>query len=132
MILYGSSLSPYARKVLAFAAEKGIELEVQPIGAGLGQPGEDFLEASPFRKMRLSAPNSANDLAGAAAVATGLAAGALALAVALRADVFAGAGRSRLRFVAGVEGFRLVLFHAGYRASDVPAGSPTPFPGKGS
>jgi len=51
MILYGSSLSPYARKVLAFAAEKGIELEVQPTGAGLGQPSEDFLEASPFRKM---------------------------------------------------------------------------------
>src|SRR5688572_13219179 len=88
--------------------------------------------ASPFKKMRLSAPNSANDLAGAAAVATGLAARALALALALRADVFAGARRSRLRFVAGVEGFRLVLFHAGYRASDVPAGSPTPFLGKGS
>ena len=27
MILYGSSLSPYVRKVLAFAAEKGVELE---------------------------------------------------------------------------------------------------------
>ena len=51
MILYGSSLSPFARKVLAFASEKGIELELQPTGAGPGQPSEDFLEASPFRKM---------------------------------------------------------------------------------
>lgn len=51
MILYGSSLSPYVRKVLAFAAEKGVELEVQPTGAGLGQPSEEFLAASPLRKM---------------------------------------------------------------------------------
>ncbi|HVU31558.1 MAG TPA: glutathione S-transferase family protein [Sphingomicrobium sp.] len=51
MILYGSSLSPYARKVLAFAAEKGLELELEPTGAALGQPSEGFLEASPFRKM---------------------------------------------------------------------------------
>jgi len=51
MILYGSSLSPYARKVLAFASEKGIELELQPTGPAPGQPCEGFLEASPFRKM---------------------------------------------------------------------------------
>jgi glutathione S-transferase len=51
MILYGSSLSPYARKVLAFAAEKGIELELRPTGSAPGQPSEEFLEASPFRKM---------------------------------------------------------------------------------
>src|SRR3569833_3269694 len=49
MIVYGSSLSPYVRKVLAFAAEKGIELDLQP--TGLPQFSEDFLEASPFRKM---------------------------------------------------------------------------------
>jgi glutathione S-transferase len=49
MILYGSSLSPYARKVLAFAAEKGIELELQPTGFPNFNP--DFLEVSPFRKM---------------------------------------------------------------------------------
>ena len=30
MILCGSSLSPFVRKVLAFAAEKGVELELQP------------------------------------------------------------------------------------------------------
>lgn len=49
MILYGSSLSPYARKVLAFAAEKGIELELQP--TGFPNPSPEFLDASPFRKM---------------------------------------------------------------------------------
>jgi glutathione S-transferase len=51
MILYGSSLSPYARKVLAFAGEKGVELELRPTGAAPGQPSEDFIAASPFRKM---------------------------------------------------------------------------------
>ena len=30
MIVYGSSLSPFVRKVLAFAAEKGIEVELKP------------------------------------------------------------------------------------------------------
>ena len=49
MILYGSSLSPFARKVLAFASEKGIELELQP--TSLTDPDPAFLEASPFRKM---------------------------------------------------------------------------------
>ena len=51
MILYGSSLSPYVRKVLAFAAEKGIELELRPTGDAPGQPGPEFLAASPTRKM---------------------------------------------------------------------------------
>ena len=49
MILYGSSMSPYVRKVLAFAGEKGIELDVQPIG--IGDPNPDFRAASPFGKM---------------------------------------------------------------------------------
>ena len=49
MILYGSSLSPFVRKVLAFAAEKGLDLEVQP--TGFPNPSDEFLEASPFRKM---------------------------------------------------------------------------------
>jgi glutathione S-transferase len=49
MIIYGSSLSPYVRKVLAFAAEKGIEFEVQSTGFPDHSP--DFLQASPFRKM---------------------------------------------------------------------------------
>src|SRR5437868_3197207 len=49
MILYGSSLSPFARKVLAYAAEKGIELDLQPTGFPNHSP--EYLEASPFRKM---------------------------------------------------------------------------------
>ncbi|HEX8532749.1 MAG TPA: glutathione S-transferase family protein [Allosphingosinicella sp.] len=49
MIVYGSSLSPYVRKVLAFAAEKGIEVESRPIGIGDRDP--EFREASPFGKM---------------------------------------------------------------------------------
>jgi glutathione S-transferase len=49
MILYGSSLSPYVRKVLACADEKGIALDLQP--TGFPNPGPEFLEASPFRKM---------------------------------------------------------------------------------
>lgn len=49
MILYGSSMSPFVRKALAFANEKGIELEVRPIGIGDRDP--DFRKASPFGKM---------------------------------------------------------------------------------
>jgi len=49
MILYGSSLSPFVRKTLAFAAEKGIELELQQAGMGGGPP--EFKLASPFGKM---------------------------------------------------------------------------------
>jgi glutathione S-transferase len=49
MILYGSSMSPYVRKVLAFAAEKDLELEVQPTGFPNHSP--EFIAASPFRKM---------------------------------------------------------------------------------
>ncbi len=49
MIVFGSSFSPFVRKVLAFAAEKGIEVESRPIGLGSTDP--EFLAASPFRKM---------------------------------------------------------------------------------
>jgi len=49
MILYGSSLSPYVRKVLAFAAEKGIALDLQPTGFPDRKP--EFCESSPFNKM---------------------------------------------------------------------------------
>jgi glutathione S-transferase len=49
MIVYGSSLSPFVRKVLAFGAEKGLALEHRPLGLGADDP--DFLEASPFRKI---------------------------------------------------------------------------------
>ncbi len=49
MIVYGSTLSPYVRKVTVFAAEKGLEFEVQPAGMGRGSP--EFHAASPFGKM---------------------------------------------------------------------------------
>ena len=49
MIIYGSSLSPFVRKVLAFADEKGIEVDLQSTGFPNHSP--EYLEASPFRKM---------------------------------------------------------------------------------
>ena len=49
MIVYGSSMSPFVRKVLAFAAEKGIAVELKPLGLGSKEP--DFVEASPFGKI---------------------------------------------------------------------------------
>ncbi|MGA9582797.1 MAG: glutathione S-transferase family protein [Allosphingosinicella sp.] len=49
MIVYGASLSPFVRKVLAYGAEKGLELEHKPVGIGSDDPG--FVAASPFRKM---------------------------------------------------------------------------------
>jgi glutathione S-transferase len=49
MILFGSHFSPFVRKVLVYAAEKGIELEVRNIG--LGSPDPDFKAASPMGKM---------------------------------------------------------------------------------
>ena len=49
IIIYGSSLSPFVRKVLAFAAEKGIEIDLQP--TGFPDRSAEFCEASPFNKM---------------------------------------------------------------------------------
>src|SRR4051812_18130349 len=49
MIVYGNTLSPFVRKTLAFAAEKGIEVEL--VAAGMGQGPAEFKQASPFGKM---------------------------------------------------------------------------------
>lgn len=49
MIVYGASLSPFVRKVLAYGAEKGLELDHKPLGLGSDDP--DFLASSPFRKI---------------------------------------------------------------------------------
>ncbi|WP_404335074.1 glutathione S-transferase family protein [Sphingomonas sp. MMS12-HWE2-04] len=49
MIVFGSTLSPYVRKVMVFGAEKGLTLELQ--AGGMGRGGPDFEAASPFRKM---------------------------------------------------------------------------------
>jgi glutathione S-transferase len=49
MIVYGALPSPFVRKVLMFAGEKGVEVDFQP--GGFGQGGEPFAEASPFGKI---------------------------------------------------------------------------------
>lgn len=49
MIVFGSTLSPYVRKVMVFGAEKGLGLELK--AAGMGRGGPDFEATSPFRKM---------------------------------------------------------------------------------
>lgn len=49
MIVYGNTLSPFVRKTLAFAAEKGIEVEL--VAAGMGQGPPEFQRSSPFGKM---------------------------------------------------------------------------------
>ncbi len=49
MKLFGSSFSPFVRKVLAYAAERGIDLEM--IQTTLNTTDPDFLRASPLRKM---------------------------------------------------------------------------------
>jgi glutathione S-transferase len=49
MIIYGSTLSPFVRKVVAAAAEKGLDFELQPTGFPDYEP--DFLAASPLKKM---------------------------------------------------------------------------------
>jgi glutathione S-transferase len=49
MIIYGGTLSPFVRKAVVFAIEKGVEFElVQAFGA-MGPP--EFREASPFGKI---------------------------------------------------------------------------------
>ncbi|HEY5409492.1 MAG TPA: glutathione S-transferase family protein [Caulobacteraceae bacterium] len=49
MIVFGSPLSPFVRKVHVFAAEKGVEIAE---GATRGpEPLAEFLAASPFRKI---------------------------------------------------------------------------------
>lgn len=49
MILYGSTFSPFVRKCVVFATEKGMAMEV--VAVGLGDPNPDFRAASPLGKM---------------------------------------------------------------------------------
>jgi glutathione S-transferase len=49
MVLYGAPVSPYVRKVLVYAAERGLEVQLVPVG--IGDPNPDFVAASPFKKM---------------------------------------------------------------------------------
>ena len=49
MILYGSSLSPFVRKTMAYLSEKGLSAELKPVV--FQAPDEAFRSASPFGKM---------------------------------------------------------------------------------
>lgn len=49
MIIYGGTLSPYVRKAVVFAIEKGIEFELVQAFGPMGPP--EFKQASPFGKI---------------------------------------------------------------------------------
>jgi glutathione S-transferase len=47
--IYGASISPFVRKVIVFAIEKGLQYE--HVALGLGAKDPEFLAASPFAKI---------------------------------------------------------------------------------
>ena len=49
MIIYGSTMSPFVRKVMAYTVEKGIAVDLKQVGLGSDDAG--FRAASPFGKM---------------------------------------------------------------------------------
>jgi glutathione S-transferase len=49
MIVYGSTLSPFVRKLMAYGAEKGLTLELKNTFPGLNDA--DFRATSPFGKI---------------------------------------------------------------------------------
>jgi len=49
MVVYGTSVSPFVRKVLAFIAEKGLTAEHKPVG--FNHPSPEFKAASPTGKI---------------------------------------------------------------------------------
>ena len=49
MIIYGATLSPFVRKAVAFATEKGVEFQLKFAGGGVGD--DDFKACSPFGKI---------------------------------------------------------------------------------
>lgn len=49
MIIYGSLVSPFVRKLLAYLGEKGLDFELK--GVGIGDPDPGFQAASPLGKM---------------------------------------------------------------------------------
>jgi glutathione S-transferase len=49
MIVHGSSISPFVRKVLVFATEKGLDVEHKP--TGVGPKSDEFMAISPFGKI---------------------------------------------------------------------------------
>ena len=51
MILYGSTFSPFVRKVAIYVAERGIEVEMRSLGKSFEDADPDFLACSPARKI---------------------------------------------------------------------------------
>lgn len=49
MIIYGSVVSPYVRKLLGYLGEKGLDFELK--GVGVGDPDPAYRAASPLGKM---------------------------------------------------------------------------------
>ena len=49
MIVYGSTLSPFVRKVLVYGTERGLDMTQKP--TAFGKPDPEFEATSPFRKI---------------------------------------------------------------------------------
>lgn len=49
MILYGTPVSPFVRKILSYLAERSMEAEL--VAVGIGDPNPDYAAVSPFKKM---------------------------------------------------------------------------------
>ena len=49
MIIYGSLVSPFVRKLIGYCGEKGLEFEIK--GVGIDDPDPDYRAASPLGKM---------------------------------------------------------------------------------
>ncbi len=49
MILFGTPVSPFVRKVQAYLAERNMEVEM--VAVGMADPNPDFAKASPLKKM---------------------------------------------------------------------------------
>jgi glutathione S-transferase len=49
MIIYGTPVSPFARKVLSYLIERGLDYEL--VAVGMADPNPDYTAVSPFRKM---------------------------------------------------------------------------------
>src|SRR3546814_3086793 len=58
MIVYGSVVSPFVRKLLGYLGEKGIDFELK--GVGIGDPDPGFQAASPLGDRKSTRLNSSH------------------------------------------------------------------------
>ena len=49
MIVYGTPVSPFVRKILSYLIERGLDYEL--VAVGMADPNPDYAAVSPFRKM---------------------------------------------------------------------------------